>query len=314
MIRHVCAAIMLLVMLSSTAQAQKAGEAEMNILQLQKLARQWNLSRWENSKTDDGSIRIMMQEDPDAEECYMIRVVQNGEEEVLAFELSVQNGNMSFLEYSQKMFRENDEVNRNELLRQISEVMQGVPGERKTFTLANARCGLICTAGGGTLRVWITDPDAVEYDFSRRPGVDGSNAYDIINTLEALGFTIGGRQVTSDGYLWTCTGVSSYGSYAVTVDANKFYEIHQANITHAGNDVIFLTWAATLPFDQADVDETVAWIRSCQTERRAGELVTGDAIWRYQPHTNGQSGGTLTITDEAAEAYSDYLLGQLLGD
>ena len=314
MIRRLCAAVLLLLMIFSTAQAQKVGEAEMNILQLQKLARQRNLSRWENSKTEDGSIRVMMQADPDAEERYTIRVVQNGEEEVLAFELSVQNGDMSFLEYSQKMFREDDELNRHELLRQISEVMQGVPGERKTFTLANARCELICTAGGGILRVWITDPEDVKYDFSRRPGVDGSNAYDIINTLEALGFTVGGRQVTSDGYLWTCTGVSSYGSYAIAVDANMFYEIHQATITHAGNDVIFLPWAATLPFDQADVDETVAWIKSCQTELRAGELVTGDAIWRFQPHTNGQSGGTLTITDEAAEAYSDYLLGQLLGD
>lgn len=147
-----------------------------------------------------------------------------------------------------------------------------------------------------------------------KPGIDGSNAYSITTAVKDLGFTVGKRQSTSDGFSWMITGISSYGSYTISLDTNKQYEIHQAIFAHAGEDSAFFPWAATLPFDQADVDETVAWIKSCQTERRAGELVTGDAIWRYQPHTNGQSGGTLTITDEAAESYSDYQLGQLLGD
>lgn len=144
-----------------------------------------------------------------------------------------------------------------------------------------------------------------------KPGIKGSNAYDLSIGAKDNGLDVGGRQATSDGYSWLITGSSLYGSYTISVETNKQYEIHRAVFSHAGNDVTFFPWAVTLPFEAADIDGVTAWVNACQKASRSDTLITGDAVWTYKPHDNGQHGGVLTLTVDTFEEYSLYLLDQI---
>lgn len=144
-----------------------------------------------------------------------------------------------------------------------------------------------------------------------KPGIKGSNAYDLTIGAEENGLAVGKRQQTSDGYSWFIDGMSSYGSYTITIDANKKYEIHRVIFAHAGNDATFFPWAVTLPFESADTNAAAAWVKACQTDDKADTFTVGDAVWTYKPHENGQHGGVLTLTVDTFDAYGLYLLDQI---
>lgn len=147
--------------------------------------------------------------------------------------------------------------------------------------------------------------------YSHKPGIAGSNAYDLTIGAEDNGLSVGKRQTTNDGYSWLITGSSYYGSYTVSIETNKKYEIHRAVFAHAGKDATFFPWAVTLPFDATDVEGATAWVKACQKASRADTFTTGDAVWTYKPHENGKHGGVLTLTVDTFDAYSNYLLDQL---
>lgn len=147
--------------------------------------------------------------------------------------------------------------------------------------------------------------------FDHKPGIAGSNAYDLTIGAEDNGLTVGKRQATSDGYTWYITGTTYYGSYTISIETNKQYEIHRAMFSHAGNDATFFPWAVTLPFDAADIEGASAWVKACQKADKADSYTVGDAIWTFKPHENGRQGGVLTLTVDSFEAYGLYLLDQL---
>jgi len=147
--------------------------------------------------------------------------------------------------------------------------------------------------------------------FDHKPGIAGSNAYDLTIGAEDNGLAVGKRQATGDGYSWLITGSSYYGSYTIAIETNKQYEIHRAVFSHAGADATFFPWAVTLPFDEADIEGATVWVKACQKASHADAFTTGDAVWTYKPHENGTHGGVLTLTVDAFEEYSLYLLDQL---
>lgn len=147
--------------------------------------------------------------------------------------------------------------------------------------------------------------------FDHKPGIAGSNAYDLTIGAEDNGLTVGKRQATNDGYTWYITGTTYYGSYTINIETNKQYEIHRAMFSHAGNDATFFPWAVTLPFDAADIEGASAWVKACQKADKADSYTVGDAVWTFKPHENGRQGGVLTLAVDSFEAYSLYLIDQL---
>lgn len=147
--------------------------------------------------------------------------------------------------------------------------------------------------------------------FDHKPGIVGSNAYDLTIGAEDNGLTVGKRQATNDGYTWYITGTTYYGSYTISIETNKQYEIHRAMFSHAGNDATFFPWAVTLPFDAADIEGASAWVKACQKADKADSYTVGDAVWTFKPHENGRQGGVLTLAVDSFEAYSLYLIDQL---
>lgn len=147
--------------------------------------------------------------------------------------------------------------------------------------------------------------------FDHKPGIKGSNAYDLTIGAKDNGMTVGKRLQTSDGYSWMIDGLSAYGTYTITIEANKQYEIHRAVFAHAGKDATFFPWAVALPFESADIDGATAWVKACQKAGRADTFTAGDAVWTYKPHENGKRGGVLTLTVDSFDAYGLYLLEQL---
>lgn len=153
--------------------------------------------------------------------------------------------------------------------------------------------------------------EAQKITFDHKPGIAGSNAYDLTISAEAYDLTVGKRQATSDGYSWFITGSSCYGSYTITIETNKAYEIHRAVFSHAGLDATFFPWAVTLPIAAADIEGATAWAKACQKSSRVDTFTTGDAVWTYKPYENGQRGGVLTLTVDTYEEYGLYLIDQL---
>lgn len=146
-----------------------------------------------------------------------------------------------------------------------------------------------------------------EITFDHKPGISGSNAYDLTIGAKDSGLEVGQCVRTFDGYSWTITGFSSYGVYSIVIESNDSYELHRVTFTHTGTDKTFFPWAVTLPFDAADIEGATAWIKECQKNGVEGTFATGDAVWTYKPHDNGR-GGILWLTVDTFDAYSDYLL------
>lgn len=141
----------------------------------------------------------------------------------------------------------------------------------------------------------------------KKPGIAGSNAYDLTIGAKDNGLDVGKRMRTSDGYAWTINGSSSYGGYTISIEANDKYELYRVTFAHAGTDKTFFPWAVTIPFDAADIEGATAWIKDCQQNGVEGTFAIGDAVWTYKPHENGR-GGVLWLTVDTFDAYSNYLL------
>ncbi|MBQ8556160.1 MAG: hypothetical protein IJ438_09870 [Clostridia bacterium] len=146
-----------------------------------------------------------------------------------------------------------------------------------------------------------------------KPGISGSNAYDITVTLEDMGFNIGKRQetATKDGYVWYISGIIDGTSYVAHLETNREYEIYDATFMMTGTDATYLPWAATLPHELAEQDSTVSWVKQQQDRKETGSITVGDAIWTYTP---SKIGGTLRVQCVDAAAYADAKLDQMISD
>lgn len=153
---------------------------------------------------------------------------------------------------------------------------------------------------------------AVPVSMPEKPGLDGSNAYDITVSLEGMGFDIGKRQRTAakDGYTWSVSHWTADAYYSAVIETNDDYEIYDATFVVTG-DATYLPWAATLPHDQSQQESTVAWVKECQRSAQEATITVGDAVWTYKP-SNG--GGILRVQDVDVPAYADAMMDKLFAE
>lgn len=142
------------------------------------------------------------------------------------------------------------------------------------------------------------------------PGIDGSNAYDIILSLEKTGIPKPKTKTIDDGFQWSSDPVT-IGKTTMMYDikANDKHEVCSATFTMTGKNNGFLWFASTLPYDSSDKDKSSSFVDSHLTGS-ASSITVGDAIFEVMPQKNG---AVLKISDVDAAAYYDELLSAKLG-
>lgn len=138
------------------------------------------------------------------------------------------------------------------------------------------------------------------------PSIKGSNAYDIVISLEEIGIEKPERKQILGGYQWTSTPILIDGN-AVMYDiiTNSDHEIVTSKFTYMGKDIGYLHFVSTMPYDSNDIKEATAFVNSF-----AGAEITtqiGDAKYTLLPVTTG-TGAILTIEDEE---YLSWLLSTI---
>ena len=142
------------------------------------------------------------------------------------------------------------------------------------------------------------------------PGIDGSNAYDVIESLTQTGIKKPKTQHIDGGFQWTVDPVSLGGAMvSYDIKANKDHEICSATFALAGKDNGYLWFVSTFPFDSSDKDASGAFVKKHMTGENAS-LTIGDALFEMMPNKNG---AVLKISDVDAAAYYDELLNEKLG-
>ena len=116
-----------------------------------------------------------------------------------------------------------------------------------------------------------------------RPGIEGSNAYDAVVSLEDMGYDLD-RQEIDSGYYWSFSDMSDGVFVSMDITANKDYEICSASFAMSYGDNGFLYFGSTLPYSAADKAKTAELIKS-DVEK---SITIGDAVWTISPLENGK--------------------------
>ncbi len=134
------------------------------------------------------------------------------------------------------------------------------------------------------------------------PIISGSQAYDIILSLDENGVPQPETQEVSDGYMWSAT-TSEY-SYIINSDANHAVSAASFMVLSETADTAFLSFCASMPYDNADTDVASTWVQ----ENIGNEATTtiGDAVFTLSVGTEG-----LPILDIKAIGRDDYLISKL---
>lgn len=118
------------------------------------------------------------------------------------------------------------------------------------------------------------------------PIIEGTQAYDIIYSLEDMGFTVPDSVNTDDGYTWTSSNAE--GSY--TIEANSKHEVGYAKFMSLNGASDYISYCATMPADNIDSEQARQWVTN-----NAGNEVSetfGDALFEL---SNGTQGPILEI-------------------
>lgn len=143
------------------------------------------------------------------------------------------------------------------------------------------------------------------------PGIDGSQAYDVILSLEKLGITKPETKTTSDGLFEWSSNMAMIDGAVVSyeIHANKNHEILDATFIMSGKNNGFLNFAASLPFDAADKIEADKFISDHITGEPAA-MTLGDAVFEIYPN---DAGAMLQISDIDSEEFYSMILDKKLG-
>lgn len=144
------------------------------------------------------------------------------------------------------------------------------------------------------------------------PGIGGSNAYDIVLSLVKHGIEKPKTQHIDGGFEWAASTSLGYAYISYDVVANDRHEVCHATFSFNGEDIGFLTFAATMPYDKADKDTAKDFVSEhiWDGEGNNAEKIIGDAKFTVYPRDNG---ATLIIEDVDAAAYYDAKIAESLG-
>lgn len=137
--------------------------------------------------------------------------------------------------------------------------------------------------------------DAVVSDV---PTIKGSQAYDIVLSLEEQGLSAPDAVPTQDGYSWTYND-SSYSYY---ISSNTSHEVISASFTSLSQDNGFLAFCATMPYDSSDANKAQAWVSD--NFGTDATITIGDADFKL----TGGDNPSLSIN---AQGFEDYVLSKV---
>lgn len=285
-----------------------------NVNDLEQALKAWNAPALTCEVNEQGVVYFAQWDGKSFLSQYGIRIVTKDGESIEYIQLVCLNGDPKFFRVGLGTISDDQIEEASQWIEEHldGETMDSIKCTLETVELELSPIGVLIVRPNATSEKSAVDDSFVEKRFfDHKPGIAGSNAYDLTIGAEENGLTVGKRQQTTDGYSWLISGTTYYGSYTISIETNKQYEIHRATFAHAGNDATFFPWAVTLPFDAADIEGATAWVKACQKADQEATFVAGDAVWTYIPHENGQHGGVLTLTVDMFEEYSRYLLNQL---
>lgn len=127
------------------------------------------------------------------------------------------------------------------------------------------------------------------------PTIKGSQAYDVVLSLEDLGIPKAETQIYDYGYVYESTGED--GDYSII--ANKQHEIGYANfILLVNGDPMYLAYCATLPNDDYNEEEARAWVEA--NLKNEANTQFGNTLFQI---SQGNSGPILTIKAKGFDEY-----------
>lgn len=141
----------------------------------------------------------------------------------------------------------------------------------------------------------------------KMPGIKGSQAYDVILSLEQNGVAEPDTQTISNGFYWQSSITDVGVQFMYDITANEDHEIACATFTVFEEDTVgVLAYCASLPYDAADSDAAMAFVNAHLGED--AQTTIGDAIFTLTQLKDG----TGTMLDISVVGYDDYVM-QLIG-
>lgn len=134
-----------------------------------------------------------------------------------------------------------------------------------------------------------------------RPGIEGTNAYDVTVAMESTGLEVPKRQEVQDGYIWQSeTYKEGNILYNIEIETTKDYRVTSMQITMQGGNNNFVWWSCACMFGEES--EQVAWLKENMWNETTTTKTFNDAVWTITPINKG-----VTIHIQHVDAESWYM-------
>lgn len=132
-----------------------------------------------------------------------------------------------------------------------------------------------------------------------RPGIKGTNAYDVTVAMKQVGVEQPKRENTTDGYRWATPVYKEDGvSYQLEIESDKDYRITTMQIMMQGGNNNFLWWACACVFGEES--EQITWLKENMWNTTTTTKTFSDDVWTINPMDKGVF---LTVQHVDAEAW-----------
>ena len=134
-----------------------------------------------------------------------------------------------------------------------------------------------------------------------RPGIEGTNAYDVTVAMENVGLNVPKRQDVQDGYSWQSeTYKEGNILYNIEIETTKDYRVTSMQITMQGGNNNFVWWSCACMFGEES--EQVTWLKENMWNETTTTKTFNDAVWTITPINKG-----VTIHIQHVDAESWYM-------
>ena len=119
-----------------------------------------------------------------------------------------------------------------------------------------------------------------------RPGIEGTNAYDVTVAMESTGLEVPKRQEVQDGYAWQSkTYKEGNILYNIEIETTKDYRVTSMQVTMQGGNNNFVWWACACMFGEES--EQVAWLKENMWNETTTTKNFNDDAWTINPLNKG---------------------------
>lgn len=119
-----------------------------------------------------------------------------------------------------------------------------------------------------------------------RPGIEGTNAYDVTVAMKEIGIEPPKRQNVKDGYSWMSeTYKEGNVSYNIEIETTKDFRVTTMQIMMSGGNNNFVWWASACMFGENS--EQVLWLKDNMCNESTTTKTFADNVWTLFPMPNG---------------------------